>query len=434
MLRQFNRFIILALIIGAALYVTLSNSEPATLKLGPTLQVQAYAGVIYIGVFALGCIAASLVALFFGFKSYLRERKLRAAERSRQAFFDLFVKARSYMASGELAAARDIWEQILRHDQDNVIARVELSRCLEQNGDLREALRVLDSTRMSSKLNLEVLFRAAELNRKLGNNTAARDNLALVLDASPNQFALEQARDLSEKMGHIDDALEYQYELEKSGSASDGLAQARVRLTFESILQQHRSDATLREALIPFVRKNPTFVPALDRLAEIEVALGNIDPAAELLVKAAKASGGAPSRWHKVCDLWLNTSTGDFKVRADRAVAAARSAAQSAKGLERVRAELFLARTMLVATRADDARQLLDTICALADRERVAMTPEMIQEHIHLQGLCLSRSGMIKETGPLWERLVDPSGTNPSSGSSSLVQSRSEPSPTLSTP
>lgn len=434
MLRQFNRFIILALIIGAALYVTLSNSEPATLKLGPTLQVQTYAGVIYIGLFTLGCITASLVALFFGFKSYLRERKLRSAERSRQAFFALFVKARSHMAAGELAAARDVWEQILRHDQENEIARVELSRCLEENGDLREAVRVLNSTRMSSRSNLEVLFRAAELNCKLGNNTAARDNLVLALEASPSQRALEQARDLSEKMGNLDEALEYQYELEKSGAVTDELAATRVRLTFAAILQEQHTDATLREALIPFVRKNPSFTPGLDKLADTERALGNLEHAAELLVKAAKASEGEPARWYKVCDLWLNSSPGDFKVRADRAVAAARSAAQGAKGLERFRAELFLIRTLLIAARLDDAKQLLDSIYELAQRERVTMSPELLQEQIHLQGLCLSRSGLLKDTGPLWERLVDPAGSLPSSASSSLVQSRSEPSPILSTP
>lgn len=434
MLRQFNRFLILALIIGAALYITLSNSEPATLKLGPTLQVNTYAGVIYIGVFVLGCVAASVVALFFGFKGYLRERKLRAAERNRQAFFDLFLKARSYSASGEYAAARDVWEQVLRHDHDNVIARVELSECLEANGDAREALRVLDTTRLSSRSSAEVLFRAAELNKKLGNKTAARDNLALVIESSPNRRALEQARDLSEELGNIDDALEYQYELESAGYSSEELDAARVRLSFASILHDQHNTASLREALVPFVKKHPEFVPALEKLAEVETSLGNLDHAAELLVRAAKCSGGDPARWHKVSDLWLKSSPGDFKARADRAVAAARSAAQSTKGIERLRAELFVARTLLIATRAGDAKQVLDNVCALAEKERVTMPPELVQEHLHLQGLCMSRSGLVKDTGPLWERLVDPSGAAPSSGSATLVQSRSEPSPILSTP
>lgn len=435
MLRQFNRFLILALILGGALYITLSNSATATIKLGPTLQVTTYAGVIYIGVFALGCVAASFVALFFGFKGYLRERKLRAAERNRQSFFDLFVKARSYMAGGEFPAARDVWEQILRHDHDNIMARVELSRCLESIGDLREALRVLDSTRSTSRNNIEVLFRAADLNRRLGNNTAARDNLVLVLDITPNKKALEEARDLSEAMGNFDDALEYQSELEKVGYSSDELTAARTRITFQTIVHSAHNDAALREALIPFVKKNPRYVPALDRLAQVEISLGNLDHAAELFVKAAKASGDDPARWHKVSDLWLKTAPGDFKTRADRAVSAARSAAQGTHGVERVQAELFLARTMLIAMRAEDARNVLDSICALADKEKVHMSPTLVQEHIALQGLCISRLGQVKETGPLWEKLVEPPGTISSSGNPALLHSsRGEPSPILSTP
>lgn len=435
MLRQFNRFLVLGLLVGAVLYITLSNSETATLKLGPTLQVTTYAGVIYIGVFALGCIAASFVALFFGFKSYLRERKLRSHERNRQAFFDLFVKARSHMAGGEYAAARDVWEQVLHHDHDNVIARIELSKCLESVGDLREALRVLDSTRASSRSSLEVLFRAAEINHRLGNNTAARDNLAIVLEVAPNRKALEEARNLSEAMGHLDDALEYQDELEKMGYASDEMPRARVRLTFLRIVRDSHNEAALREALIPFVKKNSGFVPALDRLAQAEIAAGNLDYAAELLVKAAKASGGDAAQWKKVIDLWLKTSPGDFRARADRAVAAARSAAQGTHGLERVRAELFVARTLLVAMRAEDAKAVIDSICTLADKEKVKVTPQLAEEHIHLQGLCMSRLGQVKETGPLWEQLVEPPATSSSSANPALLHSsRGEPSPILSTP
>jgi hypothetical protein len=50
MLKQFNKFLIFAILVAVALYVTLTNSETATLKLGPTLHVTTYAGVIYLGV------------------------------------------------------------------------------------------------------------------------------------------------------------------------------------------------------------------------------------------------------------------------------------------------------------------------------------------------------------------------------------------------
>ena len=136
MLRQFNRFLLLAIIIALALYITLTNPESATIHIGPNISISAYAGVLYIGVFFIGVLAASIVALFFGLKGWFRERKLRAAERSRQAFFDLFIKARNFMANYEWQAARSLWETVISKDPDNIIARVELSLCLESLGDL----------------------------------------------------------------------------------------------------------------------------------------------------------------------------------------------------------------------------------------------------------------------------------------------------------
>lgn len=433
MLKQFNKFLIFAILVAAALYVTLTNPETATLKLGPTLHVTTYAGVIYLGVFTLGCVAASMVALFFGFKSYLRERKLRSIERTRQAFFELFVQARCHMASTEFGAARDVLEQILRHDTNNVIARVELSHCLESIGDLREALRVLDETRHSSRRSSEVLFRAAELNRKLGNNTAASDNLALIVAKGPNKRALELIRELSEELGRPDSALEYQNALEKTGYRSEEMTQIKTRLTFANILRESKDEATLRQALPPFIKRYPNYAPALDQLAQLEINLGHLDNAAELLVKAAKAANGDPARWHKVVDLWLNAPQVEVRSRADHALAAARSATQNTRGLFRIKAELFVARTLLAVTRAEDAREVLNSIQTLAEKEGVQLTPELIQEQIHLKGLCLSRLGLIREAAELWQHLVEPAQGSTASKAIPL-SSRSAPSPILSTP
>ena len=197
MLRFFNRFLVLLVLVTVTLTITLSNSDQATIRIWPRFSMTTYAGVIYLTVFALGCISASIVGLFFGLKGYLRERKLLSAERTRQAFFLSFVKARDFMAAHEFHRARDTWEQVLRKDPDNVIARIELSRCFEHLGDTREALRVLDATRASSRSSTEVLFRAAELNTKLGNATGASDNLALIVSETPSKRALELAPSLS---------------------------------------------------------------------------------------------------------------------------------------------------------------------------------------------------------------------------------------------
>ncbi len=434
MLRQFNRLIALAILIAVTIYITLTNSETATIKVGPNISVTTYAGVIYLGVFFCGCVVASVIALFFGFKSYLRERKLRSAARTHQLFFDLFVKGRSFMASEEWSAARAVWEQILHQDPDNTIARVELATCFQNLGDTREALRVLDTMRASNHLNAAVLFKAVELNRKLGNNTAASDNLALIVREAPTKRALEVARDIAEELGRIDDALDYQRALEKIGYTSDEMIEAKTRLTFAQLVKSVENQSSLREALTIFVRKHPQHVPALERLADLEIAAGRLDEGAELLVKAAKLSPGDMSKWTTIIDLWLQTAPGDFQRRADRAIAAARSATQSTHGSRRIDSEFIVVKTLLAVNRADDAKALLDEIPKMAEKEKVRLSEDQIRISTHLKGLCLSRLGLAKDTGALWEALVEPTLPETSSEKRAVVSDRSEPSPMLSTP
>lgn len=434
MLRHFNRLIALAILIAVTIYITLTNSESATITIGPNISVTTYAGVIYLGVFFFGCVVASIVALFVGFKGYLRERKLRAAARAHQLFFELFVKARSFMASEEWGAARAVWEQILHQDPDNTIARVELATCFQSLGDSREALRVLDAMRASNHLNAAVLFKAVELNRKLGNNTAASDNLALIVREAPTKRALELARDIAEELGRIDDALDYERALEKIGYVSEGMIDAKTRLTFAQLVQTVENQSSLRETLTIFVRKHPNYAPALERLADLEISAGRLDEAAELLVRAAKLSPGDLSKWTTIIDLWLKTAPGDFQRRADRAVAAARSAIQGTHGTKRIDSEFIVVKTLLAVNRADDARALLEELPKLAEKEKVSLTPEQIQTRNHLTGLCLSRLGLAKDTGSIWESLVEPSLPEANTGKRPLLSDRGEPSPALSTP
>jgi tetratricopeptide (TPR) repeat protein len=434
MLRQFNRFIILALLIGVTLYITLTNSERATLHLGPALQVTANAGVLYLGIFAAGCVAASIVALFFGFKGYIRERHLLGLERSRQAFFELFVKARNLMAAHEWNAARDVWEQILRKEPDNVIAKVELATCLDTLGDTREALKVLDVLRAEKRSNAEILFKAAELNQKIGNETAARDNIALVVSDFPSKRALECARDISEKMNRVEDALEYQSEIERAGYTDATSSTTKTRLLFARLIQESTNESALREGLQGFVKRHPGCIEALERLAGLEITAGRFEEAAELLVKAAKSSGDEPSKWLRVVDLWLTKAPGDFTKRADRALAAARSSARSHTGVARVRTELVVAQTLLALHRHEDAQTVLTNLPALAEREGVSFTGELKRIHTSLTGLCLSRLGRIGETSSLWQGLNEPELLLVGARGIPVTTERTEPSPTLSTP
>jgi hypothetical protein len=183
-----------------------------------------------------------------------------------------------------------------------------------------------------------------------------------------------------------------------------------------------------------FVKKNPTFVPALERLAQLEIARGRLEEGAELLVKAAKLSEGDLSKWNTIIDLWLRSAPGDFSRRADRALAAARSATQGLHGAKRIDAEFVVAKTLLAVNRAEDARGLLESISTLTEKEKISLSPSQTQTRTHLMGLCMARLGLSKDTATLWESLVEPTLPAAETGKRQVLSDRGEPSPVLSTP
>jgi tetratricopeptide (TPR) repeat protein len=435
MLRQFNRFLILAAIVAAALYITLTNSDSATIKLGPSLSLTTYAGVIYIAVFIVGCITASVVALFFGFKGYLRERRLRFAERARQNFLKTFESARSLMAGGDWAAARLMWENIIGRDADNVIARVELSTCIEQLGDDREALRVLDAARASSRASAEVLFRAASLNLKTGNKTGAHDNLAMILAAGPSHRALTMARDINEQMGRFDEALGYQEELEQMGYGSPETSEIKARIIFHKTVKEAASEGAEREALIGMLKLYPQCLPALYRLSELEEKSGDVERAADAATKYARLSGGEIACWRRVVNLWLQASHIETGRRTERAVAAAKAASKDARGRVRVDAEMLTIQTMLAVNHFQDAERLIDGFMALAERELGSVPTDVLRELTAQKGYCLAQLGRARDTAPLWQVVAAPEGAALATQNSAQgAAPRSEPSPVLSTP
>lgn len=436
MLKQFNRFLLLALIVAAALYITLTNSDTATLRLGPTLTVSTYAGVIYIGIFATGCIFASLVALFFGLKGYLRERRLLSQERSRQSFIKTQERARDLMAGGDWGAARIVWEQVIARDPENIVARIELSKCIEELGDLRESLRVLDATRASSRASVEVLFRAAHLNQLLGNNTAARDNVGLILAHGPSHRALELARNTSEALARYDDALKYQDELEGAGYSDEANSTIRARLALGQIMAETDAGKARIDSLVALLKRHPNYTPILENLADMERTRGNTELCAEYLVKAARASAGDIARWRRVVELWLRNETLDQRQRAERAVAAARSATKDAHGNSRLEAELLYIETLLAVNHFQDAERAIESFATLAQKEIGQLTDDYAQRLLIQKGHCLTQTGRVHSTGELWQQLAAPAGSavQMKSNGNTPVTARPEPSPLLSTP
>jgi tetratricopeptide (TPR) repeat protein len=390
------------ILIALSLYVVTQNSAQSTVYLSPGFSVSANTGVVLIFVFVLGVVCASLVAGYFALKAALRESKLQKQERDRQAFFQTMAEARSLLAAGEWEKAKSAWEKIVKRDPASIIARVELSRSLEAAGNLIEALKAVDAARLKEPANIEVLFRAADLNLALNNKTAAIDNLALIQYHHSCLKAARLARDLSEEQSRLEDAFEYQEKVAALGESTEELRPVQARLEFKKLIKELPAEKEGRikliSALRDHVKRYPEFAPALARLAKEEAEEGRIDDAAQLLIKAAKASGDA-AYWRQASKLWVENNM------TDRAIAAARSGGRSCLGAARVNAEVFLLRLLLQLGKLDEAKPVLDGLPALAKEQKVEIDSALQRELLLLESLYLNQAGEHQAATALLQKL-----------------------------
>lgn len=406
MIRQVNLLILAIALIFAAVYFVLRNSAPATVSIwGDSLTFSSNVGVIVIVSFFIGVLASTVVGLIFGLRAWLRERRFARRERDREAASESLLKARSYLVTHEWGKAQNEWERIIRRLPDDVVSRIELSRSLEGAGDIREALKVIDSARTAAPRNIEVLFRAAELNLAMGNKVAALDNLALALYHQPSARAARMARDISEDLNRLEDALEYQERLEQlEGLTADGEA-ARTRLLLRKLNRKADAEKLPRSARIDelrtFCRKHQHSAEALRQLAELERREGQVEAAAQSLIKAARASGDV-NDWRQVAALWAEHDD------AERAISALRTAIKDLDGSAKIQLELELISLQLRVGMADEADQLAGAVLERI-RSNDGVAEETAQRLRVLKGYALSLRGKQREAAEVWRALAEDS-------------------------
>lgn len=388
MISRINRLVGAILLVAASLYVVILNRDAITIRLTPSFEVTTSAGVIFIAIFCVGILCAACVAAFFGFRAYLRERQLRYRERLRESFYLSMLQARSALAAGELGRAKELWQQIIRREPSNIVARVELSKALEESGEALDALKVLDAARAEAPDNIEVLLRAAEANVALGNRTAAIDNLALSLYHKPSAKAALLARDLSEDIDRIEDALEYHAQAQNLLPTHEAHAATLVRLKLKKLLKDlspssGTSAAALLKELRSFTKKHSDYALCWETLATYERAAQNHEEAAQAYVRAARITARL-DLWYKATGIWLGQKN------PDRALAAVRATAKDTRGIARVEAELALVRTLLSLSMFTEALQSLEQVPAVAVAQGCTLTPAIKVEISLLKALALS--------------------------------------------
>lgn len=437
MLKQFNRFIILGLIVAVAVYVTITNSAPATIHLGGTSTITATAGVLYLAIFALGCLFTSLIALLWGVKAYFRERKLRNQVRTHCDFVETLVSGVGLMAIHEWGQAKDRWEDILASDPTNTLARIELSRCLEKLGDNSEALRVIDSARAQGAATIGILMRGYELNKTQGNLVGAKDNLVLLAQKHPSQHVLISLRELHLALRGYKEALQIQDKLESLGFRDSQEENPRAAIALRQI-NEELSETHRDQALGELIKRHSNYYPALLLSASRAVKRGDTTVAVENYIRAAKISKRNED-WKSAVSVWLNNEHVQPQQRFEGAIGVAKTACKSQSGLGRIEAELLLIEVLLAANHFHEVDSLIEKFSRLVAKTISTPLPEGIQERFLVcKGLYLVQTGKAPQSGPLWHELAHQKNIiscrstyqieDPSNGQ------KGSPSPLLSTP
>ena len=245
-------------------------------------------------------------------------QRLRAGQQQVAQVSNLMQSAQRSMSLGRPDEARELYQQVIRQDPDNIAAHLNLGLAYEQlgRGPLAEAMfrKVLElqPDHADAHLNLGLKlaagggFEAAlasmtEALRLAPENLRARQGLAMVLtrldrplDAVPHFEALvRHDPDSSEARLNLGIALA------EGGRQEDALGAFReaVRLAPEAsrphynvgrVLHDMGRAVEAREALEQALRVDRAFAPALHLLGQIERAAGNDERAVELLRSAAK--------------------------------------------------------------------------------------------------------------------------------------------------
>ena len=354
-IKHINRLLVLALITVLIVYVLALNNLPIQVALSEDWIIRLSSGQLLISAFIFGLLLSFLFAFYLGVRHYLRERGFESRERQRLSFYEGISRARGLAAAGNDAKAAIEWEKQIKRDPTHSIARVELARCLDRQGQTREALRVLDAARAAEPNNIEVLMCAADLNLALGNRTAAIDNLALVLMHQPSATAAFKASKLSEELGRFDDAIEYLSRAEQLDGDATRIANDRARITMALLEREHACNSTqLIDGLRTLARLDPPYIPALIKLADCESARGKIEEAVRLDLSISRLTNSA-SGWRRAVERWLALD------KPERALAAMRSAVSEANSGSKLQAELDLIRLYVMLDMSEDAKRLLES-------------------------------------------------------------------------
>lgn len=424
MLKRFIYISIIIFLIALTVGFVLLNPNQNTVFLAPEWPVTGVSGVLMLCAFGLGILFTSLFATLFGIRAYFREQKLKRLDKKHKQFYEQMLEARKKSVQGEYKRAVELWEGLARKDPTDVIARVELARSLDALDKTTDALRIIDTARAEHPNSVEILLEAARLQIKLGNRTAAIDNLALTMGLETTPFAARMARDLSFDLQRFEDAREYNERLDSVDRETKEYQKKSGDIEFAILsrdISPEEKDADLK--VRSFIKKNPENISARLFLAKILCQQGNIEEAAAefaTLYRATKEISFARDAVY----LFIQCH------QRDKALSFMQSIRTLLVGKPRIEVELEYIRTLLRLSQETEAIQVLEKFPELVKIERAEDDAWVFMHTILLRALAVQRLQDTREAMRLFKE-IENFELGPANQRAGQVKYSSVPSPSL---
>ncbi len=403
MAKRISIFLIALLLVAAVSYLFYLNPESIGVRYSRTQTWEAPLAVILITVFFMGAAVVGLIGVYLSTKRSVQDWLERRKFRRKRVHEQLLLEGRSELAVKNFDAAREKFRRVTSEDERNTLGWLLLADATEEARGVNEALKILDRARRSNASNLELLFRAADINEKLGNITAAYDNLNLVLQVQPDNVpALRKLVEFAERLGRYEEGIEFCNSLlrflphEERSEYQNKLAGLEV----EAAVKKHSNDtAALQKDLEGVLRRHKDYAPAYGALAQLEKKSNNLSAAAKLWARAFQNSNRT-EYLDQLSLLWLEVDN------PDQAISSVKNAVSSRKGGS-IRGRLYLAHLYLGLEMLEEARSELSSISS------ESMLPEQKMFKIFLEAKIDNRSGKGEEAYDKLIELIESCGLLP---------------------
>ena len=345
-------------VVALVCYIYYFNMTKVTMSFGPTEQLTLPLALIIIGAFIVGILVAALFAFFLLTGRAITIGSLKRSLNQLKSRGVTLVSGREELAAGNYGAAATTFKKLVEKDPEDMQARILLAETYNSQGDYASALGVLDRARAEQKDNVEALFLAADLHDKLGNRTAAYDNVSMVLKTQErNKFALERLVKYCKELERYGSGIEFLQKLIRISPRyeHEELQTKMAELEFQrAIKDSGGNEDQLKTSVTQVANRHRNYAPALSELAAIEKRAGRAEVANKFNLKAYRASGD-PKFLAEVAKNTMDKADGD------KAVAVVRKAIKGDSEQDSL-GQLFLVNLLLSLDREGEAKEELEKL------------------------------------------------------------------------